>query len=1174
MKHVRIFVSSPGDVLPERRRTEQVIQRLGLRFSQVLSLEPVFWEWEPLTAGRHFQANIVPPSETDLAVLILWSRLGTPLPLDQFQGRITGRQVTGTEWEFEDALGGFQEHGRPDLLVYIKKAPINAFFEDPDDPRIDDLREDKRRLDRFLKNWFWDEQAKVFKGSQRDFRDTSVFEEMLERHLEKLLSMKCAELGGPRPSAAHWLRGSPFRGLQPFDVEHSPIFFGRARARNDLREALAAQVNRGTGFVVVMGASGSGKSSLVKAGLIPDLLLPGMMIGVGLVRQAVLRPRDHDADPVGGLASAMTRALPELQTLQYTQDALARLIGSAGDVTIPTRQGLDAACRGNLGDGSTARLLIVVDQLEELFTYPIADEVRRQFILALDALARSARAWVIATMRSDFLARFVEVPELVDLARAAGTFLLSPPTAEELGQIILRPAELAGLEYETDIRSGRRLDEELRRAAGSNPGTLPLLEYLLERLWQERDPAGRLTFDAYERLGGLEGAIGLRAEELFLALSPDVQAALPVVLRALVAASWGDSAATAMSRAASISSFPEEGPARRLVDALQAPEARLLVVDGDQVRVAHEALLNQWGRAARQIAEDQRDLRTRDRIEREATEWQQAPIDSKSGLLIPGGVRLADAQDLFSRRRDELSALVREYIEASLRENSAQEARELARERQRRLDAEVRRARAEAAEKRAEAERGFARAERNRALARRVALQWTRPDREQYLNKLQQRAKAFDSQAEDAWRAGYELERQLKVLPHGDSDSLAPALRPDCVLDVDVVAYGGRGGSFLLRYGDAATHRLVIVEGGDAGAYKRGLRERLEALRARSGTESPLSVELALITHYDIDRVAGIAQLLQEVLAARAIGKTPLVEVKAVWFNHFLPEDMERPRTAHVHGSSTAKALIPRLAAELGVELNDPFDYFVLASERGPARASLSNGLTATVIAPDANWLQGWYRNWRKAELGRGTLDGLDRVQQTSFAQTADEELASLDEAVGSISEGFSSPAIELLRAPPEQESLPPPERPDLGAANLSSIVTLFEFRGRKILFTGDSRVDQITAGLSRAGLLPPGGSLHVDVLQVPHFGSARNVSPEFFRRVTADHYVIVPHRMFKLPGEEVLSMIVKARGEAAYQIHLPTITDLPWLKPACWDELVRARVVISPTHGFTISLG
>jgi hypothetical protein len=73
---------------------------------------------------------------------------------------------------------------------------------------------------------------------------------------------------------------------------------------------------------------------------------------------------------------------------------------------------------------------------------------------------------------------------------------------------------------------------------------------------------------------------------------------------------------------------------------------------------------------------------------------------------------------------------------------------------------------------------------------------------------------------------------------------------------------------------------------------------------------------------------------------------------------------------------------------------------------------------------------------------------------------------------------------------------------------------------------------------------------------------------------VTADHYVIVPHRMFKLPGEEVLSMIVKARGVAAFQIHLPTTKDLPWLKPECWDELVRARAAVSPTHGFTISLG
>jgi hypothetical protein len=124
-------VSSPRDVLPERNRASQVIQRLAQRFSQVLSLEAVFWEWEPLTAGKHFQANILPPSATDVVVVVLWSRLGTPLPMEEFRGRISGNQVTGTEWEFEDALGGYRDQGRPDLLVYIKKAPVDARFEDP-----------------------------------------------------------------------------------------------------------------------------------------------------------------------------------------------------------------------------------------------------------------------------------------------------------------------------------------------------------------------------------------------------------------------------------------------------------------------------------------------------------------------------------------------------------------------------------------------------------------------------------------------------------------------------------------------------------------------------------------------------------------------------------------------------------------------------------------------------------------------------------------------------------------------------------------------------------------------------------------------------------------------------------------------------------------------------------
>lgn len=674
MRSVRIFVSSPGDVLPERHRACQVIERLGQRFGEALSVEPVFWEWEPLTAAKHFQENIVPPSTTDVVVMILWSKLGTLLPKEKFAGRISGNQVTGTEWEFEDALGSYQETKHPILLVYVKKAPVEARFDDPDDPRLDAIREDKRRLNRFLKTWFWDEKEAVFKGSQRDFADTSTFEDMLERHLEKLFE-QFIEKGGSVRLAGQWHRGSPFRGLQLFDVEHADIFFGRTRARNELRGTLNAQADRGSAFVVVLGASGSGKSSLVRAGLIPDLVLPGMVPGVGLVRYALLRPRDEDANPLAALASALMSALPELKPLEYTKNVLEKLIvGSAVEAMLPVKQGLSAARQSaKLAETAEARLLIVIDQFEELFTFPIPEDTKRRFVNALDYFARSSVAWVIATMRTEFIPRFAQVPQLAELARGAGTFLLSPPTPEELGQIILRPAEAAGLEYETDIRTGRRLDEELRRAAGNNPGALPLLEYLLERLWQERDAARLMTFDAYTRLGGLEGAIGQRAEELFLSLPEPVQQALPEVLRALVTVAWTEGAPAATSKTALLSLFVEDTPARRLIDALRAPDARLLVVDGDRVRVAHEALFVHWERAAIQIAEDQHDLRTRDRIECEAAEWQQATADTQAGLLIPPGIRLSDAEDLLTRRRTELSALEIEYIEACVAERTRAE---------------------------------------------------------------------------------------------------------------------------------------------------------------------------------------------------------------------------------------------------------------------------------------------------------------------------------------------------------------------------------------------------------------------------------------------------------------------------------------------------------------------
>src|ERR1700761_1515570 len=129
MDRLRIFISSPGDVDEERRRAAIVIQRIRREFSRFFDVSAILWEYDPMLSSGHFQDVIEKPSNTDIVVLILWSRLGTPLPA-RYQG-IDGRSpVTGTEWEFEDALAAKLKGGTPDLLVYRKTVPPHAAFAD------------------------------------------------------------------------------------------------------------------------------------------------------------------------------------------------------------------------------------------------------------------------------------------------------------------------------------------------------------------------------------------------------------------------------------------------------------------------------------------------------------------------------------------------------------------------------------------------------------------------------------------------------------------------------------------------------------------------------------------------------------------------------------------------------------------------------------------------------------------------------------------------------------------------------------------------------------------------------------------------------------------------------------------------------------------------------------
>ena len=309
--------------------------------------------------------------------------------------------------------------------------------------------------------------------------------------------------------------------------------------------------------------------------------------------------------------------------------------------------------------------------MEELFTTEEEPASREVLVRLLAALAGSGLAWVIATIRSDFFHRCGEVPGFSGLKDGLGSYELLPPSGPEIAQIIREPARAAGLRFEESPDRGR-LDDVLQDAAAADPGSLPLLEFVLDALYEAGRERRILTFAAYQALGGLEGAIARRADEVVDALPPDIQEELPVVLRALTTVRPGDEAVAARpALRAEVTGTPQR---LALVEALVA--ARLLVSDEDAaghvfVRVAHEALLSRWPRASDIVNANRSFLETRARLMADAHRWHSDNRNQE--LLLPSGKRLAEGEELLQSRREEVDDQVIEYIEASSRAQNERE---------------------------------------------------------------------------------------------------------------------------------------------------------------------------------------------------------------------------------------------------------------------------------------------------------------------------------------------------------------------------------------------------------------------------------------------------------------------------------------------------------------------
>lgn len=669
---VRVFVSSPSDVAPERGRVQAVAAKLNREYEDLVRFETVLWEEHFYKADRSFQPQIDrigQPDACDVLVSIFWTRVGTELPAD-FARMPNGRPYpSGTAYELLTALEASKNNGIPDVYVFRKTA--DAALPTADAERRRQAQTQLDALEAFWSEWFKSEQGH-FKAAFQTFPSTDEFERQIEELLRQWLHSN--RLLGPR---LQWPKekGSPFPGLAAFEADQAAVFFGRDRAIDEARRRLVGAAEAGTPFLLIVGASGSGKSSLARAGLIPRLTTPGVVETVDLWRVVLMKPGEGQDGPVSALAGALFAALPELAGGDFPdQAALADNLRRGGAAA--ARPVANALARiveterkeRNADQPVRARLVLLIDQSEELFAQAINDDERAAFAQAVKELVAIGKVWCVATLRADLYELLLKQPVLNALKDDGARVDLGPPGAAELAEIVRAPAAAAGLSFETTGEKGA-LDERLLEDAKS-ADSLPLLQFALRHLYETRvetDGETRLTHAAYDALGGLQGAIAAEAERAVAMVPPGALDALPRLLRRLAEPARDGKSFTL--REAERADVAEESGEAALVAALLG--ARILIAGTNAaarptLRLAHDAVLTAWPRAA-DAAQESRDFyRVRAEVEDAERRWREhgQPKDR----LIQRGVPLAEAEKLAADFADELPPEFIAYVNTSRRQ--------------------------------------------------------------------------------------------------------------------------------------------------------------------------------------------------------------------------------------------------------------------------------------------------------------------------------------------------------------------------------------------------------------------------------------------------------------------------------------------------------------------------
>ena len=602
----------------------------------------------------------------DVYVGVLGTRYGSPVR--------DRHGVSYTELEFDTAT----EAGL-DRLVFLLDTdaeqlgiPASALIDREFGARQDAFR--RRVQDSGLSTQSFASPAALGQLVERSLRDLADTRQRREQvPAEDVLAAGEGRTPGAGHRVARWAGRCPYRGLLPFGESDAEVFYGRERLAAELAVKLAARVSRG-GMVVVTGASGSGKSSLLRAGLLPILARDQQLPGSDRWPRIIMTPTK---DPLTELAACLAAvggpdAVAVREGLVRHSDQAHLAVRSAVLAAEARRDEQPAS------GVSGPRLVLIIDQFEQVFTLnpDLGGAATRQaFITALcSAVAnpvgagQEPPALVVLAVRGDFWDQCAAIPELVS-ALQDGQFVVGPMTESELRVAITGPAEAAGLRIDPALTDTILGD---LRAAGEDrsAGVLPLLSQAMALTWEQRE-GDRLTSHGYAQAGGVSHAVQTGADRAYGALPSEQQAIAREVLRSMtVARRDGGLARRPVTRGDLYAGLP--GAARSDINAVLDAFAaeRLTVLDGDRAQLSHDVLLRAWPRLRGWLEEDQASWIFYGQLADAADAWHDSHDDPS---FLYRGAQLTTLQQAVTRwsadpaRSPALTSTQRGFLHASER---------------------------------------------------------------------------------------------------------------------------------------------------------------------------------------------------------------------------------------------------------------------------------------------------------------------------------------------------------------------------------------------------------------------------------------------------------------------------------------------------------------------------